>query len=55
MENSGKPKILGLKDVSGQLKNDWDEMMPPHCQWLPFTKDDRTEAGLLIFYEEPVH
>ena len=55
MEESEKSKILGIDDVSGQLKADWEEMMPPHCQWLPFTKDDRTEAGLLIFYEEPIN
>lgn len=55
MEGSDKPSILGLKDVSGALKDDWVEMMPPYCQWLPFTKDDRTEAGLLIFYEQPIN
>jgi len=55
MEGSDKPRVVGLKDVSGQLKDDWHEMMPPHCQWLPFTKDDRTEAGLLIFYEQPIN
>ena len=55
MEGSEKSKIIGLKDVSGQLRDDWVEMMPPHCQWLPFSKDDRTEAGLLIFYEQPIN
>lgn len=55
MEGSDKPSILGLKDVSGALKDDWVEMMPPYCQWLPFTKNDRTEAGLLIFYEQPIN
>jgi len=55
MEGADKAKIIGLKDVDGQLKSEWVEMMPPHCQWLPFTKDDRTEAGLLIFYEHPIN
>jgi len=55
MEGTDKSRVVGLKDVSGQLRSDWDEMMPPHCQWLPFSKDDRTEAGLLIFYEQPIN
>lgn len=55
MEDSDKPRVLGLKDVSGELKDDWSEMMPPYCQWLPFTKNDRTEAGLLVFYEQPIN
>jgi len=53
-EGSDKARIIGLDDVSGQLKKDWDEMMPPYCQWLPFTKDDRTEAGMLVFYEQAI-
>ena len=55
LEGSDKPRIVGLSDITGALKDDWVEMMPPHCQWLPFTKDDRTEAGLLIFYEQPIN
>jgi len=55
MENADKAKVISQKDVSGNLRKDWIEMMPPHCQWLPFTKDGRTEAGMLVFYEEPVN
>jgi len=54
-EGSEKPMLIGQKDVSGDVQNDWLEMMPPHCHWLPYTKNDRTEAGMLIFYEHPIN
>lgn len=54
MDGSEKSKIIDQKKVPGRLQKEWIEMMPPYCQWLPFTKDGKTEAGMVIFYEEPV-
>lgn len=54
MDVSGKSRIIEQDDVPAALRKEWMEMMPPHCQWLPFSKDDRTEAGMLIFYEQAV-
>ena len=44
------PDAIKHKD----LKKDWDSFLPPYCQWLPYTKNGHTEAGLLIFHEQPV-
>ena len=54
MEGAEKAKIINQEDVSGNLRKDWIDMMPPFCQWLPFTKDDRSEAGMLVFYEQEI-
>ncbi len=37
-----------------ELKAQWDEFLPPYCQWLPYAKNDETEAGLIVFHEQPV-
>jgi len=54
LEGSEKSKIVDQDEIPGTLKKEWIEMMPPYCQWLPFTKEGKTEAGMLIFYEAPV-
>lgn len=53
-EGSSKSKIIDQQEIADPLRKEWIEMMPPYCQWLPFSKDERTEAGMLIFYERPV-
>ena len=55
MEDGDKAKVIGQNDISGGVRDDWLEMMPPHCHWLPYTQNDRTEAGLLVFYEYPIN
>jgi len=54
MDGSDKNKIIDQKEIAGTLRKEWIEMMPPYCQWLPFSKEGKTEAGMLIFYEAPV-
>ena len=54
MEGSEKSKIIDQQEISGTLRKEWIQMMPPYCQWLPFSKDGKTEAGMLVFYEAPV-
>lgn len=55
-EKKNTPLLFTPKVIKNnkELKADWEESLPPYCQWLPYSKNDQTEAGLIIFHEQPV-
>jgi multidrug resistance efflux pump len=54
-EDCSQAKIITIDDIIDKdFQKEWSEFLPPYFQWLPYSKGDRTEAGLMIFHEEPV-
>ena len=46
--------LIELENTPNNLSDDWGEMMPPYLLWMPFSENERIEAGMLIFLEEPL-
>lgn len=36
------------------LKEQWNDFLPPYCQWLPYVDSDNPQAGLIVFHEQPI-
>jgi len=54
-QDSMQPFILTINAIKDeQLRSAWEEHLPPYLHWLPFTKDDEIDAGLLVFYKEQI-
>lgn len=54
-ETCVSPSIKHTDDFkSKRLKEEWQKFSPPYMQWLPYEKDNKVEAGLLVFHEKPV-
>ncbi len=55
-EKSNEPLLFNIDALKKDrtLKEQWESFLPPFCQWLPYAKDNKAEAGLIIFHEEAV-
>ena len=56
LEKSNEPILFNADGIKKdrELKEQWDDFLPPFCQWLPYIKDNQAEAGLIIFHEQAV-
>ena len=54
-EESSKPTVITIDDIQDKaLREEWINFLPPYFQWLPYSKDDKIEAGMMVFHEEPI-
>ena len=54
-EKNHTPLLFNPKAIKNtELKEQWNEFLPPYCQWLPYVNNDKPEAGLIIFHEKKV-
>ena len=56
LEKSNESLLFNIDGLKKDkiLQEQWKSFLPPFCQWLPYAKANKAEAGLIVFHEKAV-